>query len=107
MSIGTDESDRDLSLAVWPQSGFGDVISEGAGCDICISRAQSGGMPNEAVIGRRPNTTENASVWQRGKPPLTDAEWLRRVADLNEEFTDNLRRNGTVIMGSTRTRTVG
>ena len=30
---------------------------------------------------------------------------LRRVADLNKEFTNDLRRNGSVEMGRTRVRT--
>ena len=86
---------------------LGDLVSDGVGCDVGISLGHSGRRPNEAVEFCGPNTPQNTTLGEPGESQYFDVEFFRRMNDLNKEFTDNLRRNGTVKMGRKRILTLG
>lgn len=73
--------------------------------DANVLPAHGSGWPRDAELGGRPDSPERSAIGESGEADSLYAVWDRRMADLNKEFFDNLRRNGTVIVGRQRTKT--
>ena len=66
-----------------------DVVSETDRGVSSVSLTHGGRWPNDTEVVGGPYSTDNAPIGKGVEPEVLDAEWFRRMADLNKEFTDN------------------